>query len=538
MDFNPFKLEVGRRYRIRTEIEGDRVRMLIDGREVLRHQGSVLYSPGYLALYGYYPGKAFSNLRVWRRGAPERVGALAVGAALLQAGQARAAAVSFADVAVSHPGTLLANLARLRQGQALATAGEPTAAEAAWQLVTPGPEAELVKVERLRVWAEDGAIDLLAPHMEALGPTLTPAARTEIINLWQQAMTKHLYAPLARNELAVPAMYAVREHWFPDDPISATTAGRTLYVLDRWEELANFPDPLVRWQGLAALGRIDEALLDTAPIPWTHRIVLEHLGDFAGLEATAVTDDRYRNLLRCYQDRGAEIPPGELTDRLRLRLGLPLDLPSGDDFSWLPVAWLIAHDRLAEAGQIDDPNRIAALLLAGRVEDAVAIGQSIPLLDHHRALARLHAGDQHARPGKATRRTNAIIRDAWFPNSFLWAFADALAGDRRALDAALSRWAADPVPHFAQRPRLLARCLRGEIPPEALRDMPYRCEGEAWALIATGMRADLAGDRDTALTAYQTFQALPHHRRLLNANELRDPIIERMVVWRLTDLAR
>jgi hypothetical protein len=88
---------------------------------------------------------------------------------------------------------------------------------------------------------------------------------------------------------------------------------------------------------------------------------------------------------------------------------------------------------------------------------------------------------------------------------------------------------------YAKSRWFVARALLGEIPTDAVRDMPCRDEAEALYLVSAGMKAELDGKHEVARSSYDAFKALPMHQRLL-ANNLPDAEVEWLVSWRLREL--
>jgi hypothetical protein len=87
---------------------------------------------------------------------------------------------------------------------------------------------------------------------------------------------------------------------------------------------------------------------------------------------------------------------------------------------------------------------------------------------------------------------------------------------------------------FLQCPWHCARFLLGEIDAAAFLAQPVGASMHDELAFCTGVRAELAGDRDAARGAYREFLAIPRHRRGL----VHEPVAERFVRWRLDELAR
>ena len=86
-----------------------------------------------------------------------------------------------------------------------------------------------------------------------------------------------------------------------------------------------------------------------------------------------------------------------------------------------------------------------------------------------------------------------------------------------------------------QRLWYFAALISGKITSQRFLAQPYRAEATAWLHLATGLRAEAAGDGASARTAYASFLALPMEKRLLDDFSF-SPTVERFIAWRLKQL--
>ena len=185
----PIRLDSGRSYRIRAELDGTRIRLLIDGQPCLDYENEIPVAPGHPAIYGYFPGKAFDHVALQTRKVPEKVGILAIGDAYAQDGQWARAAERYVQAAESHPDTALADAAWYRAGVSSREAGDLTRAWQAWDRITVEPFRPLVDVEDLdRRFAQGGPAR--GDHLDVrqslpLQPQVPPAARAQMDHVGQ-----------------------------------------------------------------------------------------------------------------------------------------------------------------------------------------------------------------------------------------------------------------------------------------------------------------------------------------------------------------
>jgi AraC-like DNA-binding protein len=536
----------GRVHAIRVEIEHDAVRAYVDGELWLEHRDLFPAASGYFALYGYFPGKAFFDVRIWSKGVPERISVLAIGDDAYLRGNWRAAARAWRRVMDSHPDTPLAADAQLRTGLAEWRSGDRPAAEAAWRGLT-GMRADLAATMRLEGAWEYGDIAGFVRSFTALWRT-QPAMRARLGALWSVCVASGLGLPPLPREPGLRAMLALREAVFPDDEATAIYAAHLLIDFGRAADVLTLTTQVVpvvealralgrnreilarkgavlyeRQMANLALGRIDDALALEPLLPWDRGFILAKAGrhDQARLHGdqalVGVLCGDPAPTLATAPDAPAVNTHAELADAARLQLGqvaIAADRPVHRDGCWIAQALLRREDR---------PERwwgSRALLHQARWV---------------RALEDTGAADPAL---TAAVEADAIAHDRWggwfIPWFALPFIAGRLAG--RAGAAALARLARQTDGTFAQRPHFLALLLAGRTTRTAFLAQPIRSEAEAWHAIGTALRAELDGDAAGARRAWQAYAALPMQRRLLDRYAV-EPLVERFARWRLDVLA-
>ncbi|MCK6491296.1 MAG: serine/threonine protein kinase [Planctomycetes bacterium] len=539
------RLEPGRRYRMRFELDGRDVRLLVDGEPWIAYRHLVTLGSGFVSLYGFFPGKAFSRVRVYQRRQPELLPALALGDEFWRQRLLPQAAAAYGQVADSLPGAAMGAEARYKQAAALWASGDRSAARRAWLRVPPGPWGDLVRCDRLEEWFLQGRHAEAADGLVRLVGEL-PACRDHLIQLWQGWAASALKELDERGDSPAAALLLrAKREAFPEDLASdwpaaslclalegpgellrrhgheAFRRGEALMLLGRYREVLAMPESIVGQRGdaLAQLGRIDEAMAVMGP------------GGQALLLMLVGREDEARRLF-----------PQEQMVWVR----------SGDPERALA---LIPPDRPVE--------RAAALIQLGRMEEAAAIARTQPMRDRQRLLAAAGFAREAAalpyswrvrpvadlvvlrldgdREGElaARRQLQELGADRdYLSSTGMWLGRRVLAplisladGDDAPLRGHLADLAAaDPEP-VAGRPVRLARfVLTGDEAEIAA--LPMAAERELWLALGRALRAELAGAEEARIAAWAAYLELPFHRRLVGGERLPVTGLDLMAAWR------
>ncbi|MBA3938606.1 MAG: protein kinase [Planctomycetes bacterium] len=315
--FNGFRPQVGTRYHLRFEKVGARIAILVDGRELCHYIDPLPFTSGYIALYAWYRGKAFRDVRVYALGIPEKVPATAIGDALLQDRLYEQAAQQYRRVRDGHPGSAIAEEARYKEGLSLLRKGDAAAAAACWAPLAGTAHEELVEIERIDQLGGGGDQQALCAAIRSRYPRASPEGRAYIAMQWArhadaldetavaasgelfQGLHDDLLASEVGTERAAANLLLRRERFdellrlYPHQDVPVCEA---LECLGRYEQiLARFPHmvsacegalfnlgrsremdasvynaddlPSSIWDGMIAQGRVDEVLLRAPTYP-------------------------------------------------------------------------------------------------------------------------------------------------------------------------------------------------------------------------------------------------------------------------------
>lgn len=526
----PYRLQPGRDYRFRYEIEGERLRIAVDGRVILEHRAPIPLSRGWIGLYLYYPGKSLDWLRLQVRELPQRVAPTAIGDAFLAAGMPGEAADQYARLVLDHAGKDLGEEARFRQGLALLRAGSGTAAEAVWEGLAD-PDLRLrSRIQLLGLAFRAGRHQQALEAMEVLYRS-QPAARTGLERLWIALVEEKLSDATLEAQLAFarrlgfaspPLRFAIAallqrlgHHRELVDAFAdqARPCALALIRLGRAGEiLTRFPDePRLRAMALEVEGRYAELVRD---YPWTPdaNMALIRMGRGDGILG-AEARDTAGMLLTGRLEQLAALPPSERTwDRLWVRQALLL--AQGQESEALALA-------LAQTNNQDRRIFLPTLLRQDRLEEAFALVQERSLqpramLHLHRALLRRQAEDPAGAAADRARAGELLDNPDYPPIDLQLLLLPALYdhgwGGEGRLAAALEaihrqhRWTDRQIPWH------LAAYALGRCDAAAVRAQPCVIVAEGCLALGEALRDELAG-RD-ARAAWGRYLALPYVQRL------------------------
>lgn len=563
--FNPLRLEPGVTYRVRMEIDGVALRVLVDGRLVCEHRTVVPLDSGWPGLYAYYPGKAYDDLRIYSKGMPESITPLAIGDQYCRDGDWERGAAWFARVAEVHQGRALGEEAAFRAGQALLRLGRDAEAEAAWRPIANGSWRSRIAIAGLEAQLDSqllkrsdlgqlrgpgraegtlrtgGIYALVATRLAELYPTADRELRLRLEDLWSAAVVRAGGPDLA-DPAAVKDLLQVHDRLFPQR-CAAAAASALLALRDYDTLLARHPEHVIPVaEALMRLGRAEEVLTRYPDYRYQVGAALLDMGridELRGMQPPSPTRlDHYRE--QCLVDLAAFDPAAGA----RQLAESPPALPIGA----VHINCLL--DRSAQAmldceaitNQKPEPLVTAAYLLA---DGGDALLRRFPhwqsartLVDYHRLLGGFLAGE----PVRLGR-----IRDPgpdWYQDEQLWLahlllrpFIAEAAGEQGAFDRGLQEVASRNRWHFTQRPWHCAQYILGRSDDAAFLAQPRSGNAPPLLALCQALRAERAGDRAAARAAYAAFLALPPHRRCLH-QWYRDPVAERFAAWRLQALAQ
>lgn len=539
----------GRWHRVRVELDGYRIRLQVDGRTLLERTELLPVQPGWFAIFGYYPRKAFDQVRVQVRSLPALVPPTAFGDRLLALNRPEEAATTFAEVERSHPGTDLAQEAAYKRGVALALLDRRSEAESAWRTLSPGLWSDLAGAERFAALGRGGqeaeALTLLRRLWEGAGVQ----ARERLALLWAQAVLAQSHDRPAPGA----AWLDLHQELFPDDYTARRSAAEWLYRRNRFQNvLQRYPD-VDRSADLSRLnlGHFSElassrtgsrnirakAMLQLGLLDEVVRTMPDNPGE---IEYALGLQGRWQDLIELHHTRyGGRINP--LWPLLAGQSGPQPDADVRDrNHRGMMVlrALRTPEELLPLVPDQPDSQWVRVLLDAGRGEEALALTryrEDTELVHWWNRVDALARGDAAAADRQAavlahSGRIGLATFTLWPEIELLPALLLHAAGDRAAAHRALSTIAEPSRPYGALLPQHTAAYLLAREDRETFLAQPARDVALQILPLAEAMRLDLAGDPACA-AAYRTWLDQPITRRLVNGLD-NDPVLERWARWR------
>lgn len=536
-----FILESGRSYRLSLQIEDDRMRLIVDGEVIADHVSQVPFGAGWIGLLAYYPGKVFDDIIITQK-KPGRGDALAIGDALLTRGHHEEAAEEYASVAQRSEDPALADIARYRQGVALAAAGRHAEAVTTWGQIATEPWKDLGTIYSQRRWIAIGDHATVAAGLRRSGRWEDSRLRDAGRAVWGEALRALGSLP---ERSGIEAALAVRESCLAPDPASAWAAAEAAWKVGLYQEALDLgagDRRAVAWS-LLALGRAEE--------------VLARFPEQVQASARAcLMLDRFDEIFRSYpQVVWAVREAGLATGRVDGAAAQLLHEDSGE----LHRLRLILGGAPAEAGDAALPpqHRLVAALLMDDLATVADLSQDRPCLEADMLREGASIGLERSRSTGPTRAMAVICRlleepgedearalwneiDGWGANatfSDLW-FA-------RAVVLPWLRLGSDVPPSdlIGRLPALpgtragrLHDFLRRRIDTDAYLDQPAALEAKGYLPLALAIRAEIEGDRNAALASYRAYLATPPWQRPQHGSWDRELISEWFARWRLRSL--
>jgi hypothetical protein len=545
LGFSYFKPEAGRRYHIRDEIVDDRITMFIDGVEVCSYRAAIPFDHGCIGLRGYYPDKAFANVRVFARGVPERLPATALGDLLARKQRYDEAAKEYQRVADAHRGKPIAEEATYRVGLCAFWQKHYEDAETAWKPIVAGRFGERIGLHRLDRLADEKDPSLLA-QLERLHRGASAETRHRIAEQWCQyavAAAKGIDADYAQPESVRAPLVVyldVRDRLFPDEQITDRPAARLMVCLGRLREIVRrFPRLTYECaQACFGLGRPDWVLSDYPQQRSWRQVALfdcarfDELGEVPGFDSWALI--KQMRFAEADQRYGSN--PDVLSRSLLAQGRLDEAVAAAPGDHWVATHALMMSGRAGEARPADRDQQLDVAMALGDGERALAL---CPIEDgkHRwvRSLLGLQAWIHGDRAGAERWFTDPPWPEGysyWQYHQFLVPFLHGLDGDRGELERSCRAAIADDRYFDEQHSWYCARALLGEIEEREFLAQPSRLHAEADWRRCQGMRAEREGRREDALAAYRAYLDLPLWRR----SDAVDPVWDGLARWRVERL--
>ncbi len=528
------RLEPGKTYRIRAEIDESLLRLYLDGELVAEYEERVPLRSGYLALYAYYPGKAFANVRIQQRGLPDHVSPLAIGDAFFARGDFVEAEREYRRVELGQGSAELVAEASYKRGVCELRRGAPERAFVLWQKLLGAPWVARIALHRAELAFEQGDHDAVLTILANVHSE-HPSFRSRVVQRWSDFVSRLVDS----DDRPLEAYVAFRSAHFSDEPSSRALTARSLRALGHPEAVVESfsSERLELCDALLALGRFDT-------------IIAEH-SDMTGLkDATLVRQGRLDLVSDSPRSRPSVfIARGQYAEAAAVAEHADAVLAAG------------AYERALAAHDCTPLERVTALVRLGRIDEALATRHPLVLMNEGRgqeALAAaktlqqrarafdylaLAAFNERNREGFFSYREQArqipfsyVWNDFWCERFLLLPLAAELLGESGTLKSSLEEIEARLGNFWCRRAYYVARLLLGRIDEREFLAQPAQGGVKARLWLARAVAADWAGVAPSAIAAYRSFLALPVLESYVDSPYL-NPSVERFARERLTALA-
>jgi hypothetical protein len=550
VSFNYFRPQVGVRYHIRVEIEDATITSYVDGVQICRYVDENNITGGYFALYGWYAGKTFENVRIYNRGVAQKVSATAVPDDYFRSGDFGEAAKRYAQIAASNPGSQIGNEAAYKQGVCMVQLGRTEEAETLWRPLkgtTWNYAARMYRLEQRFIADEH---ETVLAELEDLYATATPEIRLRVPIRWMD-FANRLVLRAEREGLrdTLQKYLDLHDRLFPTDISTDGACADMLIMQGRFEEvLRRYPNHIVACcRSLGYLGR-DRDILDRYPDQPGQRMnaylrmaawdeLIKEMPDAAGHPAykyarDLVMKDSTLSPSDIFGD--AKIYGWSLMNALGrseqvVSIGNPIEQARA-------LSFLGRFNELTYIGQQDDIVALMARRMARRALDLHGNDFSFAMWPRHLlGLHEFQRGDHAA----AFRYFEMPADYEFHQQQFHLAhyvvvpFLRELDGDHGALERACDVFDRSRRYIYEQRPWYNAQFILGRVDDETFLDQPHCIYANADRELLSGIKLERAGKPDEALAHYRGFFAIPNYRR----GWAPDPVIDDFVTWRINELS-
>ncbi|RMD75809.1 MAG: hypothetical protein D6820_13910 [Lentisphaerae bacterium] len=177
-------LEAGKAYHVRVEIEGRHLKLFQDHKLVCQYDRVFPLNGGYFALYAYYPGKVFDNVRVYQKHFAVKVRSTQVPDTYFSDGFYERALHYYDRIVHSHQNHAVTEYARYRKGLCYLMLGREQDAERVWRLLTRQEYLDAVSCRQLEQLFRQKKHDQVIRNLRLSWSKASASLRQQLIILW------------------------------------------------------------------------------------------------------------------------------------------------------------------------------------------------------------------------------------------------------------------------------------------------------------------------------------------------------------------
>lgn len=522
-------IDPGRPYQVRAEVDEQAFRLFLDGKLIAEYEQLFSTASGYIAVYSYASGKAFSNLKLFERAVPERISPTAVGDAFYAKAEYAAAAAQYSRVEQRLPGTELAEEARFKRGLCCLCDGHALVAKDLWAALRDDAWRARASLHLLDLEFQARRHEQVVAGLNRLFGQ-APKARSLVIDRWVQYVTS-----LHNGDMTQLAHYgALRERHFPDDPGSAAAAallelarGNFRLVIERYPE-----QHTQHFEARCARGEFADVAERYRGIPWIYEMAQIYLNQFDGLRENDMR--ALGHALRGQMDAAlalnatcveALLPAQRYEEVLQHSYSRAADC----------AAALRGQGQVAEAAARGDGRALCQLDVGAEALASPLVLEERLYLLQHLALRGFIRGDlaEYRRHLQAATDLPcaAFWGDIWLARYFLFPILEDESGNAGACERSARRVIHEFSLYWHGKGLYLARFLLGEIDLPEFEAQPVRMFMRGRSLLARALRAEWLRDSTAAASLYREYLSLPHGERFSDSPR-GDPLLEHWAEFR------
>ncbi len=522
LDYENIQLENERVYKVRAEIDGNHMRLFLDGDLVCSTTSAFPRTSGYIGIYGYFHSKAFDNVKIYTKKVAEKVTIMETADVFYTNELYQNAIDQYTLINESHKGTPLAEEAQYKKGLCYYKLEKYEQAVTVWgHLKTDVYRNQVQGHQWDLLEQEDKYLDIIQ-GMESLYKSSSDAQRSRIQTKWVRFVNRQLEKNIIDQ---LPKYIDFWETNFPNDPVSSFEVTRALQTVGDYERIKQFLSdyPVCMVEYYRSKGQFD-TIVDKFPNMRHQRL------------GVLVRQREFEKALNEYQDMKSSC--GDIY----ILLG-KYDEAVAKYGEHRPIRAKVMllrgeYDKVIKEFPEVGWGELTAYMLSGRYQEfharAPDKASALELYQVQMCEAlQLFIDNKHA---AAFERMNDVQRGvvnfhpSWSPQLFAQFFQAAalqsLSGNKTVFQEVLKNY---EDKSYTIRARLgpVLQLLNNSITKESFMQQPDQLYADSYFLFYSALREDLAGNRNQARQFYRAYLGLPTHERDM------DICKERFAQWRL-----
>ena len=508
--FNPIQLEQNTVYKIRGEIDSEKLRLYLDGRLICSYDLLFPIKKGYIGFYSYYHGKEFDNIKIFNKTLPQLTGIISTGDVFYDKGQYELALERYEHITKNHHGSKTGNESLYKAGLCHLQLGNTDAAFESWQHITNNDFQNHINHYRWKDLYSKRNFDTL---IEDISDTyLSSPNNQQIKNEW----ARYLRLSTKDGELVgVKKLLSIRNQLFPTDQVYSLQVLNALRLSgDTNRALVLFPEQEhIAIRALLEAGRYADIRKN---YPHQNSAILK----------SRYLSGQFDYLIRNHSDRKdfllkSLLKSGQIDKALKTFSDNP------DTVKFILLHATDDHDKLRELYPDDTEIDRVLALYSNNYEDFLEKSKGLDNtysqrhFDARLAIALKNEAQSNIDSIEHVANTatgNVLINgDHMFSTYFLVPVLRFLDGDTDALNTQQQRIQSQLKTLQGQRPWHCARLLAGTIGKQRFYEQPYQLFVDHDYHLFAGIQHDLRKRKKLALKHYQNVLSLPKHKRYFSA---------------------